>query len=146
MRSQLEAARALSSHPVDVGQRTEAAILAEHVKRGYRVLVPFGVNQRYDLVIDTGERFLRVQCKTGRLKNGRIHFRTVSTRVNTLRAFTRDYHGDADLFLVYCPETDQVYALDVDEAAASQAVLRVDPTANNQVRGIRWAAEYELPA
>jgi hypothetical protein len=86
------------------------------VKRGYRVLLPFGVNQRYDLVIDTGKRFLR------------------------------DYRGDADLFLVYCPETDRVYALDVREAAASQAVLRVDPTANNQVRGIRWAAEYELPA
>lgn len=131
---------------MDVGQRTEAAILAELVKRGYRVLLPFGVNQRYDLAIDTGERFLRVQSKTGRLKNGCIYFRTASTRANTLRAFTRGYHGDADLFLVYCPETEQVYALDVDEAAASQAVLRVDPTANNQARGIRWAAEYELPA
>jgi hypothetical protein len=146
MRSELEAAKATSLHPVDVGQRTEAAILAELVKRGYRVLLPFGVNQRYDLAIDTGERFLRVQCKTGRLRNGCIRFRTASTRVNTLRAFTRGYRGDADLFLVYCPETERVYALDVDEAAASQAVLRVDPTANNQARGIRWAAEHELPA
>jgi hypothetical protein len=144
--SQLDEARTLSVHPVDVGQRTEAAILAELVKRGYRVLVPFGVNQRYDLAIDTGERFLRVQCKTGRLKNGCVYFRTASTRANTLRAFTRDYRGDADVFLVYCQETERVYALDVDEAAASQAVLRVDPTANNQARGIRWAAEHELPA
>ncbi len=42
----------LTSHPVDVGHRAEAAILAELVKRGYRVLLPFGVNQRYDLVLD----------------------------------------------------------------------------------------------
>lgn len=146
MRSLLKAARKISLHPVDVGQRTEAAILAELVRGGYRVLIPFGVNQRYDLVIDTGRRFLRVQCKTGRLKDGCIHFRTASTRANTLRAFTRDYRGGADLFLVYCPETERVYALDVEEAAASQAVLRVDPAANNQVRGIRWAADHELPA
>jgi hypothetical protein len=39
----------LTSHPVDVGHRAEAAILAELVKRGYSVLLPFGVNQRYDL-------------------------------------------------------------------------------------------------
>ena len=60
----------LSNHPVDMGQRTEGAILSELVRRGYKVLVPFGVNQRYDLVIDAGDRFLRVQCKTGRLRNG----------------------------------------------------------------------------
>lgn len=43
---------ALSSHPVDVGLRSEGAILSELVRRGYCVLVPFGVNQRYDLVLD----------------------------------------------------------------------------------------------
>jgi hypothetical protein len=37
-----------SKHPVDVGLRSEAAILSELVRRGYSVLLPFGVNQRYD--------------------------------------------------------------------------------------------------
>jgi hypothetical protein len=50
-----------TDHPVDVGQRTEAVILAELVKRGYRVLLPFGINYRYDLVLDLDGRFLRVQ-------------------------------------------------------------------------------------
>ena len=53
-----------SSHPVDVGLRTEAHITGELVRRGYSVLLPFGVNQRYDLVLDQGDRFVRVQCKT----------------------------------------------------------------------------------
>jgi hypothetical protein len=52
----------------------------------------------------------------------------------------------ADLFLVYCPDTAQVYAVDVDEAASSLGSLRVAPAANGQARGIRWAADYELPA
>ena len=41
-----------TTHPVDVGQRSEAAILAALVHCGFHVLLPFGVNQRYDLVID----------------------------------------------------------------------------------------------
>jgi hypothetical protein len=136
----------VSSHPVDVGLRTEAIILAELVKRGHRVLVPFGTNYRYDLALDTGDALVRVQCKTGRLRNGAVCFKTASTRANTLRAFTRAYDGEADLFLVYCPETERVYAVSVDEAASSEGKLRVAPAANGQAKGIRWAADHELPA
>ena len=53
------------NHPVDVGTRSEAAILLRFIELGYDVLVPHGVNHRYDFVIDQGDRFLRVQCKTG---------------------------------------------------------------------------------
>jgi PD-(D/E)XK endonuclease len=66
--------------------------------------------------------------------------------VNTVRTFTRSYQGEIELFLVYRPETDRVYALDVEEAASGHATLRVDPTSNGQAKGIRWAADYELPA
>ena len=51
----------LTNHPVDIGLRTEAAILSEITRRGYAVLVPWGVNQRYDLVLDLGGEFLRTQ-------------------------------------------------------------------------------------
>ena len=99
------------------------------------------------MVIDVGGRFLRAQCKTGRLRGGVVRFNTASTRANTLRAFTTPYDADQiDLFLIYCPETDRVYALDVGEAASSNGRLRVDPTANGQAKGIRWAADHELPA
>jgi hypothetical protein len=136
----------LSGHPVDVGQRTEAIVLAELVKRGHKVLVPFGSNHRYDFVLDTPDGFLRVQCKTGRLCRGVIRFNTVSVRSNTKQAFVRSYHGEADLFLVYCPETERVYALDIEEAASGKGALRVAPTANSQAKGVRWATDYELPA
>jgi PD-(D/E)XK nuclease superfamily protein len=72
--------------------------------------------------------------------------KTASSRANTLRAFTRAYDGEADLFVVYCPDTERVYAVTVDEAASSEGKLRVAPTANGQAKGIRWAADHELPA
>jgi hypothetical protein len=88
-----------------------------------------------------------VQCKTGRLRQGVIRFSTVSTRVNSVRTYIAPYDADQiDLFLIYCPDTGRVYALDVGEAASSNGRLRVDPTANGQAKGIRWAADHELPA
>jgi len=147
MRSLLVPPATLSRHPVDVGERSEAIVLAELVKRGHRVLIPYGNNHRYDLVIDVGGRFLKAQCKTGCLRDGVIRFNTVSTRVNTVRTFITPYDADQiDVFLIYCPDTGQVYALDVGEAASSNGRLRVDPTANGQAKGVRWAADHELPA
>ena len=131
---------------MDVGLRTEAHITGELVRRGYSVLLPFGVNQRYDLVLDQGERFVRVQCKTARLRRGCVEFSTQSVRSNTRRTITRGYRGDADLFLVYCPDTNGIYAVPVDEAPAGHGYLRVDPARNGQEQGIRWASDYELPA
>lgn len=134
-----------SSHPVDVGLRTEAAILAELVRRGYQVLLPFGTNQRYDLVLDINGEFVRAQCKTGRLRNGVIRFPARSVRTNGRKIFFRGYSGEVEVFLVHCSETRQIYAVPVEEAPATEGWLRVDPTRNGQQEGIRWARDYELP-
>jgi hypothetical protein len=139
-------ATSLSDHPVDIGQRTEAIVLAELVKRGYRVLLPFGTNHRYDFVLDLDDRFLRIQCKTGRLRRGAIIFNARSTRSNTRGSVPRPYLDEIDAFVVFCPETGRVYAVPIEDATSTIGTLRVAPSANSQVRRIRWAADYELPA
>jgi hypothetical protein len=116
------------------------------VRRGYHVLVPFGVNQRYDLVIDLEGTFLRAQCKTGRLRDCVIVFSTQSIRANTRRVICRGYQGEAELFIVYCPDTDGVYVVPVETASTGHMHLRVEPTSNRQVQGINWARDFELPA
>ncbi len=136
----------LTSHPVDVGHRAEAAILAELVKRGYRVLLPFGVNQRYDLVLDCDGRFLRAQCKTGRLREGVIQCSTQSIQSNTRGTRWRSYTGDIDLFIVYCPQNDSVYVIPADEVPSREMYLRVNPPRNRQDKRVRWAKDYKLPA
>jgi PD-(D/E)XK endonuclease len=137
--------RSASTHPVDVGQRTEAVIISELVRRGYRVLTPLGFNHRYDIVLDCGGRFIRVQCKTGRLRDGVILFATRSTRGNSRVVQSRTYTGDVDLFMVHCAETDQIYAVPIDEADITAGRLRVDATGNGQAKGIRWADDFVLP-
>jgi hypothetical protein len=125
----------------DIGEKTEAIILAELIKRDYAVSVPFGYNHRYDLVIDQNGSFSRIQCKTGWIKDGKIIFNAQSS--NNYTNQRKGYHGDADVFLVFCPETDKVYWIQVEEVGASP-YLRIEPTKNNQSKGVRWAKDYEL--
>lgn len=134
-----------SSHPVDVGLRSEAAILSELVRRGYAVLVPFGVNQRYDFVLDLDGEFVRVQCKTGRLRGGAVVFSTRSTRANRRMIESRPYDGDADFFLVYCPANRRIFAVPVEGAAKGDMYLRIEPSGNGQSARVNLASDYELP-
>jgi hypothetical protein len=130
---------------VDVGLRTEGAILYYLITRGYAVLVPVGVNQRYDLVLDVDGRFLRAQCKTGPYRNGAVVFNTRSMVTSKTRNVWRDYHGAADVFLVRCPDFDRVYCVPVDLATKGCMGLRIDPTQNGQRERVHWAADYQLP-
>jgi hypothetical protein len=108
-------------------------------------LTPFGTNQRYDLAIDLATGFLRAPCKTGRLRRGTIIFAVRSVSSNRRHTYLRTYEDEVDLFLVYCPETDGIYAIPIEEATSSVRALRVAPTANGQAKWIRWATEYQLP-
>jgi hypothetical protein len=136
----------VTSHPVDIGHRTEAAILSELLKRGYQVLVPSGVRQRYDMVLDCDGRFLKVQCKMGRLRDGAIQFSARSVQPNTRGTRARGYSGEVNLFIVYCPENQGVYGIPANAVPNSAMYLRVEPPRNQQCKGVRWASEYELPA
>ncbi len=63
-----------------IGEKTEAKIISCLVLKEKVVLIPFGDNQRYDIVIEDDDgTFKRIQCKTGRLKNGAIKFPTCSS-------------------------------------------------------------------
>lgn len=127
-------------NPKAVGERTEAVVLAALVKRGKVVLLPFGDNQRYDLVVDENGIFTRIQCKTGRLVKGSVVFSTCSSQAHRSKG-RQGYKGQAELFGVYCPDNDKVYLVPVDDVGVGYAYLRVDPT--NQPN-VRWAGQYEL--
>jgi hypothetical protein len=134
-------------HPKRIGDTTAIAVMAALDLVGYAIAIPFGENTRYDLIADDGKRLLRVQCKTGRLRDGAVRFPTCSTYFHhrSARIGRRDYVGDIDAFGVYCPETSGVYLVPIEDAPLRcAAALRVTPPRNSQRRRIRFAADYEL--
>lgn len=137
----------MREHPKLIGDRTTLAVMLALVDAGLDVSVPFGENCRYDLVIDRAGRLTRVQCKTGRLREGVVRFATASTygHLPSPRETRRDYLGEIDEFAVYCPDTGAVYLLPIEDVLTrSGAYLRVEPPRNGQHKHIRYAKDYEI--
>jgi PD-(D/E)XK endonuclease len=134
-------------HPKATGDKSTLAIMLALREAGYELLVPFGENTRYDLVIDDGTRLARVQCKTGRLRSGAVTFNVCSSYAHhpNPRVLKRTYEGEVDYFAVFCPETRRAYLIPIAELPLKrQGRLRVDPPRNNQRLGIRFAADFEI--
>jgi PD-(D/E)XK endonuclease len=108
------------------------------------VLVPFGNGRRYDLVVDTGEEFLRIQCKTGRLRKGAIIFNANSQDSRNPRGRGISYRGQVEMFGIWCPDNDKVYLVPVADVGELRGWLRIEPTKNGQSKNIRMAQQYEL--
>ena len=127
----------MREHPKLIGDRTTLAVMLALIDAGLDVSVPFGENCRYDLVIDRANRLTRVQCKTGRLRDGVVRFATASTYgdLPSPREARRDYLGQIDEFAVYCPGTGGVYLLPIEDVVTcAGAHLRVDPRGTASAR------------
>jgi PD-(D/E)XK endonuclease len=123
------------------GNIGEAALLNALIRRGLDVLVPFGEGHPYDLVLHLDGAFLRIQCKLAWLaKGGCVCFNAHTTDHGKGQ---RSYNGRADVFGVFLPARETVYIVPVG-ATASDGRLRLEPTRNNQVRGVRFAVQYEI--
>lgn len=130
----------------EIGCLTVAKVLAGLLECGRHVLLPFGNVGRYDMVIDNRDgSFSRVECKTGRLRNGTVLFKTESTGGYNYTGQAKAYGDDADLFGVWCPETGKVYLMPVAVAGKGSCSLRVtDPKWPSNGSKIRWARDFEV--
>jgi hypothetical protein len=130
------------------GAIAEAAITAAAVELGFVVLRPLVEGRRYDLVIDTGPRLLRVQCKWAR-KKGDVVVVDTSTRRLTPRGYVSTTYAADEIegIAAYCQELKRCYYLPIEVAAGRRGFhLRLAPAANHQKLAINWARQYEFGA
>jgi hypothetical protein len=126
-----------------IGELSEGVILAHLLQMGWAISLPFGNNQRYDLIADTSGKLLKLQCKTAHFHKGCAVFATASKN-----GFTNErkcYKGQIDAFVVYYPPTKSVYLVPVEVAASTAMYLRLDPLKPNAPKStVHWAKDYEL--
>jgi len=127
-----------------VGDISQIKVMTRLLQKEYSVSVPFGDNQRYDLIFDDGN-LKKVQCKTGRIKDNAITFPTASTYAHR-GGKRKDYSNEIDFFGVYCPDNDTVYLVEIEsiKECGAAATLRLSPPKNNQTKGIRYAKDFEF--
>jgi hypothetical protein len=128
------------------GAVAEAEISAALIRLDLMVMRPLCEGGRYDLVVDIGERLLRLQCKWASRYGG-----VLTTRCSTSRHTPHGYRlttytaDEIDAIAVYAPDTDGCYLIPAREVAGCKAMnLRLTPTGNNQAEGVHWARDYEL--
>ena len=129
------------------GAIAEAAIAFAATKLGVPVLRPM-TDERYDLVLDLGDRFFRVQCKWAVCMGEVVLIRCRRCRRGPNGFIHRGYQrGEIEAIAAYCADLDATYLLPLEMSVGRAAVqLRLSPARNNQHAGIHWAREYEFGA
>lgn len=125
-------------NPKGMGEKTMAQILATFLAADMTVLIPFGDNQRYDLVVDEDGQFIRVQCKTARFQGDCFIFSTCSNNWNTKKK--KSYKGQADIFAVYLVEKHHVYIFNVNNCPNNTCNVRLIPCGRTKL--IRMAEAH----
>ena len=126
------------------GLLTELHCQLAFTELGFLVMTPTSEDSRYDFIIDTGEKFLRIQCKTCSPKDdgSAITFSCRSTRSNTQDNVSRKYtKQEIDYFYTYY--WGKSYLIPVEECSSEKTLRFVKPV-SGQVSGINFAKDYEL--
>lgn len=123
------------------GDLTEATVVTELLRREIPVSMPFGDNERYDLVVEApGGRLLRAQVKTGWSSDGTVQFKGYSQHTNSRGNTYKPYTDAIDCFLVYSHDYEMLFLVWVGEIRANMNI-RVE--ASDQTHeSSNWADEY----
>ena len=131
------------------GAIAESLFTAAAVRVGYNVYRPMSEHGRADLVLDDGERLLRIQCKWGRLDGDviKVWFRTSRLTPRLGYVNTTYDESEIDAIGVYCESTGDCYLLPAALISGKTCMhLRLGPAKNNQRSGLQWAEQYRLGA
>jgi hypothetical protein len=138
----------VSLTPTEKGAAAELAIAYHAARLGIVALRPMVEGRRYDLVLDTGDRLWRIQCKWGRLTKGVIVVPTGTCR-HTPNGYLRTTYSSSEIdgVAVYCPDPERCYFVPIAEVEGKSTLyLRLDPAANNQRAYVTMARDYPLGA
>jgi Holliday junction resolvase-like predicted endonuclease len=124
------------------GDIAEAFVTYLLKQNGFNVLIPWGEDNRYDLVTEKNGIFKRIQVKYATPKNGSIEVRIRSCNNYSVLHYSKK---DIDIIAVYSPETSKVYFIPLSCVKnKSLCKLRLAPAKNKQKKFVVMASKYEL--
>lgn len=125
-----------------IGTITELKCKTYFLELGYIVSTPESPT-RYDFILDTGKKLLKIQVKTCKSKNNgeKLTFSTCSSRLVNGKVIHTDYKNDnIDYFCTW--HENECYLVPVQDCGKTEKNLRLAPTKNGQVKGIFFAKDY----
>ena len=114
-------------------------VVAHLLERGWKVLLPIGENQRYDLVAERDGRFVRIQVKYVTPKRGMLEIKCASSNNWSLLRYSAK---DIDAIAAYDSKNENIYFIPVSNVNRSSFNLRIEQSRNNQRLNIHAASAY----
>ena len=130
----------------NIGNIGEVKALAAFTELGIPVYLPFGDNEKEDMIAKFNGRLNRIQVKTSiKAKDGKMKFDiTSNTKLkgkNSKYVYTSE---DIDYFVFYNIEREKIFLVDVNETASTGVTIRYDAPKNNQTKGVKYEKDYLL--
>ena len=128
------------------GQLSEAKALYELQKRQIPVCIPWGDNERYDLVAEFNGKLNRIQVKTANdERDGAICCYCRSSTNHTTNKNLTTYENDIDYFIFVNQTHDLIAIVPIEEVGTKKSfTLRLTPPSNNQSVNVKYFKDYSL--
>lgn len=119
------------------GDIAETRAIYEFTKRNIPISIPFGDNQRYDLVAEFNGRLNKIQVKMcNENHEGGIRCYARSSTNHTTNKRLSDYKGDVDYFVFFNQEYDLIALVPIEVIGDKKVItLRIiPPKSKNQYK------------
>ena len=120
----------------DKGNIGESIVLAEFIKRGIQVSIPFGDNARYDLIAEFNGKLNKIQVKyCNQLSTtGSVSCPCASSTNHTTNKHLSTYENDVDYICFYLACWDVVTIVPIEQIGTKKTIsFRLDkPKTTNQ--------------
>lgn len=128
------------------GDIAESKALYEFTKRGIPVSIPFGDNQRYDLIAEFNGKLNKIQVKMcNEEQNGAITCYARSSTNHTTNKKLSGYEEDVDYFVFYNVTYDIIALVSIKELNGAKSMrLRIRPPLSENQHQIRFFADFEF--
>lgn len=128
------------------GQYSEAKALLEFQKRNIPVALPWGDNERYDMIAEFNGKLNRIQVKTcNEEKNGGVVCYCRSSTNHTTNKSLDTYEGQVDYFVFVNQTYDIIALVPIEETHGQKSMtLRLAPAKNGASKGVKFFSDFSF--
>lgn len=128
----------------DIGNIGEAKTLCKFVELGIPVYIPFGDNNKSDLIAEFNGKLNKIQVKTAeKIEDGAVCFRTKATTRNSKSYKDSFYTKDEiDYFALYSMAVDKIFLVPIEDVSSGFFTIRLNKPKNNQSKGVHFMNDY----
>lgn len=127
-----------------IGNIGEAKVLAKFVEMGIPVYIPFGDDEKADLIAEFNDKLNKIQVKTSiKSKNGCSLFDLTSSTAHRTNGGRRKYsNSEIDYFALYSLDRDKIYLMKAPDDPMTAITIRFEDTKSGKKIGVNYESDF----